>query len=140
MIAIEDSEDFHRYTRARFVCDETRNMAKRYISFDIQALQKIAVLATGSKCCVKFEKLAEGQQGKAFLLTMNDGREVVAKLPNPCGGRPHFTIASEVATMDYVSCYRMLRSTSTDRPRRETSLEYQFQKCIHGARTHKNPQ
>lgn len=78
-------------------------MAKRYILFNIHELQKVASQATGSECCVKFEKLAEGQNGKVFLLTMNDGREVVAKLPNPCGGRPHFTTASEVATMDYVS-------------------------------------
>lgn len=33
---------------------------------------------------------------------MKDDREVVAKLPNPNVGRPHFTTASEVATMDLV--------------------------------------
>ena len=40
---------------------------------------------------------------KAFLLSMEDGREVVAKVPNPNAGIPHFTTASEVATMDFVS-------------------------------------
>lgn len=40
---------------------------------------------------------------KAFLLTMNDGTQVVAKLPNPNAGAPHFTTASEVATMEFVS-------------------------------------
>ena len=33
---------------------------------------------------------------------MNDGKEVIAKVPNPNGGRPPFTTASEVATMDFV--------------------------------------
>ncbi|EER39999.1 phosphotransferase enzyme family protein [Histoplasma capsulatum H143] len=33
---------------------------------------------------------------------MNDGREVIAKLPNPNAGRLHFTTASEVATMDFL--------------------------------------
>jgi hypothetical protein len=103
MIAMEDREDFHRYTRGRFVCDEAQNMAKRCVDFNIQELQNIAAHATDSKSCVNFEKLSEGQNSKAFLLTMDDGAQVVAKLPNPCGGRPHFTTASEVATMDYVS-------------------------------------
>ncbi|PPJ50761.1 hypothetical protein CBER1_07477 [Cercospora berteroae] len=35
-------------------------------------------------------------------MTMDNGKEVVAKLPNPNAGRQHFTTASEVATMDFV--------------------------------------
>ncbi|KAF2272167.1 phosphotransferase enzyme family protein [Westerdykella ornata] len=33
---------------------------------------------------------------------MDDGRDVIAKLPNPNAGRAHFTTDSEAATMDYV--------------------------------------
>ncbi|RJE21579.1 Phosphotransferase enzyme family [Aspergillus sclerotialis] len=33
---------------------------------------------------------------------MDDGKEVIAKLPNPNAGHRHFTTASEVATMAYV--------------------------------------
>ncbi|KAJ5972391.1 Aminoglycoside phosphotransferase [Penicillium vulpinum] len=33
---------------------------------------------------------------------MDDGKEVIAKLPNPNAGPQYFTTASEVATMDYV--------------------------------------
>ena len=36
---------------------------------------------------------------------MDDGKEVIAKLPNPNAGRAHFTTASEVATMDYVRSF-----------------------------------
>lgn len=32
-------------------------------------------------------------------MTMNDGKEIVAKLRNPNAGRRHFTTASEMATM-----------------------------------------
>jgi hypothetical protein len=46
--------------------------------------------------------MLEGNFNKSFLVTMTDGREVVAKIPNPNAGRPHFNTASEVATMDYV--------------------------------------
>lgn len=48
-------------------------------------------------------KYREGQYNKAFLLTFNDGTDVVAKLPNPNAGPNVLTTASEFATMDYVS-------------------------------------
>ncbi|KGO36367.1 hypothetical protein PEX1_018120 [Penicillium expansum] len=52
--------------------------------------------------CVEVQKLPEGKFNKVFLLTMDDGKEVIAKLPNPNSGPQYFTTASEVATMDYV--------------------------------------
>lgn len=39
---------------------------------------------------------------KAFILTMEDGKQVIARVPIPNAGRPHFTTASEVATIDFV--------------------------------------
>ena len=63
-------------------------------------LAKIAAHAVGSKSCVYVEKFADGMHNKALLLTMDNGRQVVAKIPNPNAGQPHFTTASEVATMD----------------------------------------
>lgn len=47
-------------------------------------------------------KYREGQYNKTFLLTFDNGYEAVAKIPNPNAGPKLFTIASEVATMDYV--------------------------------------
>lgn len=84
-------------------------MAKRYVDFDVHELQRVAAQATKSESCVGVGKLPEGLNSKAFLMTMNDGAQVVAKVPNPCGGRPHFTTASEVATMDYVSWPMLFR-------------------------------
>lgn len=52
---------------------------------------------------IQVMKYREGQYNKAFLLTFDNGFEVVAKLPNPNAGPQHWTTASEVATMDYVS-------------------------------------
>ena len=37
---------------------------------------------------------------KATLLTVDNGTVVVAKVPNPNAGKPHFTNATEVATVD----------------------------------------
>jgi len=46
----------------------------------------------------------EGSFNKALLLTMSDGREVIAKLPCPNAGPPHYAIASEVATLEFGRC------------------------------------
>lgn len=47
---------------------------------------------------VKVLKLLEGDHNKVFLLTMNDGDELIARLPNPNAGDNYLTVASEVAT------------------------------------------
>lgn len=94
--------DFFRFTRGRFVCNEAEQMAQRSIKFDMNELCKIAGNAV-KKQCVRVEKCADGMYNRAFLLTMDDNHQVVAKVPNPNAGRPHFTTASEVATLDLVS-------------------------------------
>jgi hypothetical protein len=73
------------------------------VKLDMSKLCRLAAGAIGAESCVKIVKLPEGQYNKVFLLTMDDGREVIAKLPNPNAGRPHFTTASEVATMGFVN-------------------------------------
>lgn len=65
-------------------------------------LARIAAESVGSQSCRKVEKRSEGQFNKLFLMTTEDGKEVIAKVPQPNAGRPHFTTASEVATMHYV--------------------------------------
>lgn len=96
----QNAEWFH-FTRGRFVCDETEQMARRHAKFDINELCKVAGDAVG-KQCVNVEKCADGMYNKAFLLTMDDDEQVVAKVSNPNAGLPFFTTASEVATMDLV--------------------------------------
>ncbi|KDB26353.1 hypothetical protein H109_01821 [Trichophyton interdigitale MR816] len=59
--------------------------------------------AVGASYCISVKKYPDGMFNKAFVLTMDNGREVVAKVPNPNAGIPHYTTASEVATMDFVS-------------------------------------
>ena len=99
------NEDFFRFTWGRFVRDEAAEMSKRYIRFDMNELTRVAAKAVGSDCCVHVEKYPDGNFSKAFLLTMQDGVQVVAKVPNPNSGQPYYNTASEVATMDFVSPY-----------------------------------
>lgn len=73
------------------------------MEFDVTELANIAASAVNAQSCARLEKLSEGNFSKVFLLTMDDGKEVIAKVPNPNAGYKHFTTASEVATVDYVS-------------------------------------
>ena len=96
------NEDYFRFTGGRFVCDEEYEMSQRYVLFDMHGLGRIAAKALGSKSCVGVEKYPDGMFNKALLLSMDDGAQAVAKIPNPNAGRPHMTTASEVATMEFV--------------------------------------
>jgi hypothetical protein len=98
----DDLDALNRFTSGRWLWGERAQFADRYVTFDMPKLYRLAASAIGSESCVKVLKISEGQYNKVFLLTMDDGREVIAKLPNPNAGLPHFTTASEVATMNFV--------------------------------------
>lgn len=97
-----DEESLYRYTSGRWLWNEGEQLSRRYVKFNLGELARVATEATGSRFCVQVQKLPEGNFSKVFLMTMDNGREVIAKLPKPNAGRQHFTTASEVATMDYV--------------------------------------
>jgi hypothetical protein len=98
-----EHEEFFKFTCARFIRDEEGEMERRYIKFDMNELARIAAQMVGSNRCVSVVKYPDGMYSKAFLLTMEDGKQVVAKVPNLNAGLAHFTTASEFATMDFVS-------------------------------------
>lgn len=94
-------DEFFKFTRGRFILDENENLRKREVVFDMNELAKVAADSVGAAQCVDIRKFADGMFNKAFLMLMDDGQEVVAKVPNPNAGRAHYTTASEVATMDF---------------------------------------
>lgn len=77
-------------------------MARRRIIFDIDELASVAAKSVGANRCVDIEKCPDGLYNKAYVLTMDDGKQVIGKVPDPNAGIPHYTTASEVATMDFV--------------------------------------
>ncbi|EER26282.1 hypothetical protein CPC735_004530 [Coccidioides posadasii C735 delta SOWgp] len=95
------NDEFFKFTRGRFIVDEVENLRKREIRFDMNSLARVAADSVGAARCIAIEKYPDGMFNKAFLMSMDDGREVIAKVPNPNAGVPHFTTASEVATMDF---------------------------------------
>ncbi|KAJ5941879.1 phosphotransferase enzyme family protein [Penicillium verrucosum] len=97
------NDEFFKFTRGRFIVDEADNLRRREIKFDLNRLARVAADSVGAAQCISIKKYPDGMFNKTFLMTMNDGREVVAKVPNPNAGVPHFTTASEVAIMDFAS-------------------------------------
>ncbi|OJJ51154.1 hypothetical protein ASPZODRAFT_327067 [Penicilliopsis zonata CBS 506.65] len=96
-----DFEHFFRYTSGRWLWDEEKQLQDRYRVFDVAELQMSAAKAAGSEVCISMTKLAEGGFNKVFRLLMNDGKTVLARIPNPNSGPPFYTTASEVATMEF---------------------------------------
>ena len=97
----DEYEDFFSYTSGRWLYDEQAQKRKRYIRFDVQALQQVATQALGSRC-TEIRKLPEGLYNKVLSLRMENGKEILARIPNPNAGHPHYVVASEVATLDFV--------------------------------------
>ena len=97
-------EDFFHYTSGRWLWNEEQQLRDRYRVFDPVALQRVAAESVGSnRCGVSMQKLAEGGYNKVFRLVMDDGKAVIARIPNPNAGPRFYTTASEVATMEFVS-------------------------------------
>ncbi|RDW93697.1 phosphotransferase family protein [Aspergillus mulundensis] len=99
------NDEFFKFTRGRFIVNEVENLRKREIRFDMNSLARVAADSVGAARCTAIKKYPDGMYNKAFLMSMDDGQEVVAKVPNPNAGVPHFTTASEVATMDFVGSF-----------------------------------
>ncbi|UDD65009.1 hypothetical protein AFCA_012204 [Aspergillus flavus] len=102
-----DNDEFFNFTRGRFLRDESHQLSQSHIRFNIDELAQLAVHAAqltspGARRCVNIEKLADGMHNKAVRFTMDNGFQAVGKVPNPNAGKPHFTTASEVATMDFM--------------------------------------
>ncbi|KAL4778067.1 hypothetical protein BJX76DRAFT_352887 [Aspergillus varians] len=63
------------------------------IRFDLNSLARVAADSVGAGRCITIKKYPDGMFNKAYLMCMDDGQEVIAKVPNPNAGVPHFTTA-----------------------------------------------
>ncbi|KAH9871022.1 hypothetical protein J1614_006596 [Plenodomus biglobosus] len=94
-------DEIFSFTRGRFLCDEEYEVSQRNVEFNVNELAQCAADAVGAKTCTSITKYPDGLYNKSMLLTMDNGYQVVAKVPNPNAGIPHYTTASEVATMEF---------------------------------------
>ncbi len=74
---------FFTFTRGRFVVEEAKQMQARTVRFDMNELARIAAKSVGAGRCVHVEKCPDGMYSKAYIFRMDDGREVIGKVPTP---------------------------------------------------------
>jgi hypothetical protein len=76
-------------------------MAKRYVKFNVQALQQIASQALRSRC-VELRKLPEGLYNKVLSLRMENGKKFSQGYLIQMLVTHIMSLLAEVATLDFV--------------------------------------
>lgn len=99
-----DKDIFFRYTSGRWLWEEPARLQERYRKFNVPALQHIAARHAGANQCISMTKIAEGGFNKIFRLVMDNGAALIARIPHNNVGPLSKSVASEVATMDFVRC------------------------------------
>ncbi|KAJ7641411.1 kinase-like domain-containing protein [Roridomyces roridus] len=96
----ESDESLFSYTSGRWLYNESQQMAQRYTKFNVAALNRVISTVCDGASVVCMEK-KEGVFNKSFIVTLTNGRSVVARIKNPVAGPEHLCTASGVATMDF---------------------------------------
>ncbi|KAL5486270.1 hypothetical protein ACEPAI_7316 [Sanghuangporus weigelae] len=102
---MEDLEsELFNYTTGRFLANEALRLRDRRRVFDIPGLFRIIakVLSCKTEEIVGFRKLGEGGFNRTFLVTLDTGFQLVARIPYPILLPKAYALASEVATMDFL--------------------------------------
>lgn len=99
--AAEASPDPFAYTSGRWLHHDEIQRKARFLKFDFPLLcQKAVDVCPGARNVVQYEK-REGGFNRVFILHMDNGTRVVARLPFRIAGPRSLTTHSEVATMAY---------------------------------------
>ncbi|KZT25834.1 phosphotransferase family protein [Neolentinus lepideus HHB14362 ss-1] len=97
-----DYEHFYRYTSGRWIHDEPKQLALRYCRFNVNGLKHVAASAGNARNVTRMVKLAEGAYNKVFLISLDNSKDIIARIKTPHAGPPHLVTASEVATIQFV--------------------------------------
>jgi hypothetical protein len=89
------------YTSGRWLYMEEERLKSRMIDFNFSGLLKAVIDACPTAQTVtKYEKI-EGGFNRAFIVYLDNGSRVVARIPFKNAGPPRLTTNSEVATIAY---------------------------------------
>jgi aminoglycoside phosphotransferase (APT) family kinase protein len=99
-----NNDSLFSYTSGRYLFNEELRMKERYVKFNVEALKTAvsASLAHQHGSVTNIFKLAEGDFNRVFTLTMEDGFEVIAKMPYHIAAPEYFATASEAATLAFL--------------------------------------
>ncbi|KAF8069187.1 kinase-like domain-containing protein [Lyophyllum atratum] len=102
-------EKQYGHSTGQWLYNNFQQHAVRYTSFDIEALKEAACRSADAQHCINFTKIGEGSCNKVFLLELDNGVKVTARIPSPVVGNLELSVASEVATMAYLQDSRTCR-------------------------------
>lgn len=121
--------------------DEKQQLLKRRVKFDVPKLCDLAASVTKDGAPVRKIEKMEGGFCKALLMTMENGAQVIAKIPCPNAGRAIYSTASEAAVLQYgtqlFSDRRKLSRTNMLGTESAPTQRYPFRSFWHGARIHR---
>lgn len=90
------------YTSGRWLRLDDAHQKSRRINFDFPALlQKVVEASPGATGVLEYEEKLEGGYNRAFVLRLDNGSRVVARIPFHHSGPPRLATNSEVATIAY---------------------------------------
>ncbi|RAL04249.1 uncharacterized protein BO80DRAFT_422605 [Aspergillus ibericus CBS 121593] len=95
-------EELFAYTNGHFLVDEQRQLGRRYVKFDVDALCHVAAAVGGDSSPITSIEKMEGGFSKALLMKKENGIEVIAKIPCHIAGPASLTTACEVGVLEYV--------------------------------------
>ncbi|KAH7394510.1 kinase-like domain-containing protein [Pyrenochaeta sp. MPI-SDFR-AT-0127] len=97
-------ENLFSYTSGRYLFNEDLRLKERYVRFNAEALLCVAEDSVDYKHgkVASISKLAEGGFNRVFVLRMQDGFEVIAKVPYHTIRPDYFATASEAATLTFL--------------------------------------
>lgn len=127
----------HKYTSGRWLLRDDQQCQARHISFDFNKLCDRAIACSnGARDIVECVKV-EGGFNRAFLLQLDNGASLVARVPFSIAGPARLTTNSEVATMEYSSSYFSSQDPVrfTDWYQSETTPPFLFLLYLTGAMT-----
>lgn len=96
------ADDLFSYTSGRFVYNENSQLRRRHVEFNVAALKQAVIKHTGRNKIIDLVKIGEGGFNRAFLLTLEDGFQAVAKIPYNLSMPKKYATSSEVATLSFL--------------------------------------
>ncbi|RAH80876.1 hypothetical protein BO86DRAFT_390040 [Aspergillus japonicus CBS 114.51] len=94
--------DPYTYTSGRWLRDDHYERSSRYIAFDFGALCDRVLQLCPDAISIDSCKKLEGGFNRVFVFTMNNSRQLVARLPFVLAGPARLVTSSEVATIRYL--------------------------------------
>jgi aminoglycoside phosphotransferase (APT) family kinase protein len=104
VLGIHEDQALFSYTGGRYLFNEELRLKERHVEFNIVALQHIAEAAVDNKHgkVISISKLAEGGFNRVFTLVLEDGFELIAKIPYHIAVPKYYATASEAATLTFL--------------------------------------